>query len=118
MNDIETLLGDFAGAWGRRDVSAVVELFAEDAIYFASVGPEPGRKATGKAEIRDLIEAMFAVDQGATSETSEPIIFDGGAFWSWRYTLPDGSIELGCDLLRVANGKITLKDAYRKVRTG
>ncbi|MCC0043750.1 MAG: nuclear transport factor 2 family protein [Brucellaceae bacterium] len=116
MDDIKKLLGDFADAWGRRDVGAVVELFADDAVYFASVGPEPGRRATGKTAIRELIEAMFAVDRGATSETTEPVIFDGGAFWSWRYTLPDGSIELGCDLLRVADGKIVLKDAYRKVR--
>jgi ketosteroid isomerase-like protein len=32
----------FAGAWARRDVGGLLELMTEDAVYAASVGPEPG----------------------------------------------------------------------------
>jgi len=116
MNDHATLLKDFARAWGARDLDGIVALFAEDGIYAASVGPEPGTRAQGRPAIRALIAEMFKVDDGAVAETSEPVLFDGGAFWTWRYTLPDGSVELGCDVPRCVDGKIALKDAYRKTR--
>ncbi len=72
--------------------------------------------ATGHREIRSLVEAMFKFDQDSAAETSDPIIFEEGAFWTWKYTMPNGDVELGCDLLHVKQGKIALKDAYRKVK--
>lgn len=116
MNEQEALLAEFSRAWGVRDLDAVVELFAEDGVYAASVGPEPGTRAEGKLAIRAAVAKMFNVDDGAVTETTPPILFDGGAFWTWRYTLSDGTVELGCDYLEMAAGKITLKDAYRKTR--
>lgn len=110
------LLQAFSQAWADRDIDRLIDLFSPDAAYQASVGPEPGFTAKGHEEIRALIQTMFDLDHGARSETSEPIVFEGGAFWTWRYVLDDGSVEIGCDLLRFRDGKIVLKDAYRKVR--
>ena len=116
MNVVD-VLDKFSLAWSQKKVEEVVNLFAEDGMYAASVGPGPGKNAYGREEIRALIETMFTVDFGAVVETSDPVIFEDGAFWTWKYTMPDGSIELGCDFLRVHKGEITLKDAYRKVKT-
>lgn len=114
----ESLLNAFSSAWAARDIDRLIDLFAEDAVYHASVGPEPGRTAKGQDAIRALVQSMFDLDTGAQSETSPPILYDGGAFWTWRYVLEDGTIELGCDHLRFREGKIILKDAYRKQRGG
>jgi hypothetical protein len=116
MDNVQTVLLKFAEAWSTKRLDDVVDLFDEKGVYFASVGPSPGQIATGHSEIRNLIETMFSVDQGAVVETSEPVIFADGAFWTWKYTMPNGAVELGCDFLCVKDGKILLKDAYRKLK--
>lgn len=116
MNSVQVVLARFAEAWSTKRLDDVVALFDENGTYFASMGPGPGQKAIGHSEIRALVTTMFAVDQGAVAKTSDPIIFADGAFWTWEYKMPNGDIELGCDFLRVKDGKITLKDAYRKVK--
>ncbi|MFB4270464.1 nuclear transport factor 2 family protein [Nonomuraea sp. GTA35] len=73
----------FADAWARHDVGGLLELMTEDAVYAASVGPEPGRTFRGHAESAG----------------------DGAPYR-----------EYGIDLWRFRDGKICLKDAYRKTR--
>ena len=89
--------------------------FSPDGVYAASVGPEPGERAVGHDAICALVARMFAVDDGARMTLLDRVETETGAFWSWKYDLPDGTVELGCDHIMVSNGKITLKDAYRKV---
>ena len=115
MSLIEQTLKNFSAAWAGRDLEAVVNLFATEGEYAASVGPDPGKTARGHDEIRALVKDMFAVDDGAVAENSIPIVFGEEAFWTWTYHMPDGSVQSGCDFLRMRNGKIILKDAYRKV---
>lgn len=112
---IEDALKAFSAAWAARDVEAVAMLFAEDGVYSSSIGPEPGRRAVGHAQIRNLVGDMFKADDGSVAETSDPVVLGHAAFWTWRYTFPDGSVEVGCDYLELREGKITLKDAYRKI---
>lgn len=116
MDDNQILLDRFSAAWSEKDAEKVANLFAPDGVYFASIGPEPGHRAVGRVAIKKLVAAMFAQDAGAQSQTSAPIMMEDAAFWTWQYDLPDGTTELGCDLLRLEGGYITLKDAYRKVR--
>ncbi len=111
---IEAALDRLAAAWAARDPDGVAATFAPDGVYASSVGPDPGMRAEGRAAIRALAEAMFAVDLGV-SEILERIALPDGAFWRWRTETSDGTVALGCDLVRVRGGLVVLKDAYRKV---
>lgn len=64
----------FAAAWAERDVAGLLELMTDDAVYAASVGPEPGRTFRGRPELADGFQAMFDHDAGAVVEQGEPIV--------------------------------------------
>ncbi|MEV0390360.1 nuclear transport factor 2 family protein [Nonomuraea sp. NPDC050643] len=86
----------------------------------ASVGPEPGRTFRGHSELEAGFRAMFEHDAGARIEQGEPLVQDEWAVSTWAYHFDgaDGSqwCERGIDLWRFRDGKICLKDAYRKTR--
>ncbi|MEQ9142918.1 MAG: nuclear transport factor 2 family protein [Parvibaculaceae bacterium] len=111
-----SVLQRLSDAWGRRDIETILTCFSPDAEYHASVGPLPGELANGHDGIRQLVERMFSHDSGAVGCVGRPICAASTAFWKWRYELPDGSTELGCDFFEFRGGKIALKDAYRKTR--
>ncbi|MEM9405067.1 MAG: nuclear transport factor 2 family protein [Acidobacteriota bacterium] len=113
----ENTLSRLRAAWSRRDVQGVLKCFAADGEYHASVGPLPGARAKGHAEIRSLLEAMFQHDDGTSTEVCDLVTWPDAATWTWRYTHADGTSELGCDRFRFRGDLIVLKDAYRKVWT-
>ncbi|MEM1192194.1 MAG: nuclear transport factor 2 family protein [Pseudomonadota bacterium] len=114
LDMIENLLGQFNAAWSNQDLDAVMACFAEDAVYFASVGPSPGERAEGHTDIRHLVERMFELDGDAATHIDRINILKDAAFWTWRYTRPEHPEEIGCDFFEFGDGLITLKDAYRK----
>jgi ketosteroid isomerase-like protein len=113
------LLVEFGRAWGQRDVARLMEMMADDCIYLASAGPEPGRTFRGREEVRRGFELMLAHDAG--SESREGRVFVAGdlgvAEWSYAYKGADGTeIEIrGCDIFEFRGEKIFRKDAFRKV---
>ena len=112
------LIEKFLAAWAAQDVSGVMGLFADDAVFVASTGPEPGRTLRGAADIRAAIEPMFKATVGMTFTVTG--IWGEGAdyFATWTLSSPDGagaSPVKGIDHFVVAHDRITLKDAYRKV---
>ena len=120
MSDFEhaELLERFGRAWIARDVDALLDLMADDAVYAASVGPDPGVDYRGKGSIRRGLAEMFAHDAGADITLEPPAFFPGGAVARWTYAFvePDGRhrLERGVDVWAFHGGRITLKDAYRK----
>ncbi|MCV2368895.1 nuclear transport factor 2 family protein [Roseateles oligotrophus] len=109
----------FLSAWSTRDPEAVLLAAHPDFVYQASVGPEPGSRWSSPAELRQGLAAMFAHDQGAEVDILECKI-DGDAghlLWRYRFKRADGTedMQLGCDLLRFRDGRLVLKDSYRKV---
>ncbi|MEU7747605.1 nuclear transport factor 2 family protein [Nonomuraea sp. NPDC049158] len=119
MSPRECLVGS-ADAWGRRDIGGLPALMTEDAVYAASVGPEPGRTFRGHAELADGFRAMFEHDAGAVIEQGEPLFNGEWAVCTWTYHLvPDSGspyCEYGIDLWRFRDWKICLKEACRKTR--
>ena len=111
--EIDAALDRLAEAWAASNPDAVAAAFAPDGVYAASVGPDPGEVARGRAAIRALAARMFATDAGR-SELVERLPLPDGAFWTWRILEPDGTVTLGCDRVRVRNSHVVLKDAYRK----
>jgi ketosteroid isomerase-like protein len=103
-----------------RDVDSLLDLMTDDAVYAASVGPEPGRTFRGHRELAAGFLAMFQHDAGAVIQQGEPVVLGDWAVstWTYQFVLVDGSrrSERGIDLWRFRDGKICLKDAYRKAR--
>lgn len=106
----------FSEAWVQQDVPRLLRLLTEDAVYAASVGPEPGTTFRGHDEIASGLSAMFAHDEGAQVSQGEPLVFAQAAVTTWTYSFLDGrQTQRGVDLWKFRDGKIALKDAYRKV---
>ena len=53
--DSDRLVRDFCAAWSRADLDAIMDAFAEDAIYHTM----PMAPAQGKTEIRAFIEGFM-----------------------------------------------------------
>jgi ketosteroid isomerase-like protein len=113
-------LARFADAWAVHDVDGLLKLMTDDAVYAGSVGPEPGRTFRGRDELAAGFRIMFDHDAGADIEQGEPVVFGDMAVstWTYHFVRADGSrrCERGIDLWRFRDGKICLKDAYRKTR--
>ena len=106
----------FSTFWEAGDIAGVIDCFSPDAEYFSSVGPYPGERAKGHAEISNLISRMIAHDRVAKMEILNVQQSRDTAFWTWRYTDQTNAQILGCDLFKFDGAKIALKDAYRKVQ--
>ncbi len=120
MNEqkIRELLNEFMKAWSLRDVDAVLSLMTEDCVYQASVGPEPGTTFNGASEVRAGLLVMFAHDSGSEATVSNIIVAGDRAAWEWRYFWPEADEkreERGCDFFEFSEGKISRKNAFRKV---
>jgi ketosteroid isomerase-like protein len=119
-NPVE-VVNKFFSVWAKQDLKTVVEIFSEDAVYCASQGPEPGKTYRGRQEIEPAVQVMF----DAAGETKLKLVaiypFEGGVTATWEVSGTDTNGQsvavLGIDVFLVRNGHITLKDAYRKVKS-
>ena len=113
---VKTVLDGLFEAWANKDPVAVAHCFASHGVYNASIGVGPGETAVGRTAIRALVSKLMKTDLGSVPHMDVVLSTDNQAVFRWTYTFPDGSKEYGCDLIEVEAGKITLKDAYRKVK--
>lgn len=111
----------FLDAWARQDSDSVVNAFDENATFHASAGSAPGQAYVGRDQFAPAIQAMLEKAGGVVFEVTEMIPFDGGVVATWCATSQSAdntSVRApGIDIFRVRDGKITLKDAYRKLKT-
>ena len=113
----------FADAWNNHDVDAVMDFFDDDCTYLASFGPErDGTTYRGRDAVRAGVKAYLAnFPDGRYSELDSFVVGDRGASeWTFRGTSRQTGEQVevrGCDLFEFANGKIRMKNAFRKERT-
>jgi rhodanese-related sulfurtransferase/ketosteroid isomerase-like protein len=108
----------FGAAWARADLDALMGFVTDDCVYLASVGPEPGSSYRGREQVRRGFAAMLDYDRGQERHEGTVVIAGdrGFAEWSFIETTSDGGrIIRGCDLFEFRDGRISRKDAYRKV---
>lgn len=126
MSDVvEAVIERYAAAWNRHDVDAIMALHTDDAVFENHTS---GGLALGKAEIRQLIERVFAtfpdlrfatrrayfgrdvavIEWTATATHSHPINWGARALpatgkpMSWN----------GMDVLPLRDGLVARKDVY------
>jgi steroid delta-isomerase-like uncharacterized protein len=115
------VLQNFADAFNAHDVNAIVSLMTDDCIFQASAGPDvDGEKFEGKEAVKKAFEDVFKTYPDAHWGNAKHFISGdrGVSEWVFTGTKADGSkVEVtGCDLFTFRNGKIAIKNSYRKNR--
>ena len=118
-----SLLQAFADAWNRHDVEALMSMMTADGVFEASAGPAVnGERFEGQQAVRAAYTAVF--EQYPDAHWGEARHFvtaeRGVSEWTFTGTRQDGQrVEVtGCDLFTFREGKIALKNSFRKNRGG
>lgn len=111
----------FADAWNRHDATALMSFMTDDCVFEASAGPEVcGSRYAGPHDVRSSFEAVWASYPDAQWAGATHFVLGnrGISEWTFTGTAHDGTrIEVhGCDLFTFKNGRIALKNSYRKSR--
>jgi ketosteroid isomerase-like protein len=115
-------LDKFAAAWNEHDVNAIVSMMTPDAVMFMSAGPNvDGRRINGRDELRAAIASLFETMPDAQWRDAKHFIAGdrGVTQWTFTATRADGSklVSAGCDVFSFRDGRIAVKDSYRKQST-
>jgi steroid delta-isomerase-like uncharacterized protein len=124
-HDLEAVIARYNDAWNRHDVEAILAMHTEDSVFENHTS---GGKGIGKAEIRKIIEGIFATfpdlhfdgrrtyvrddlvvqEWTATATHSNPITRGGKAY------VPSGKkiSWIGMDIIPMRDGRVLRKDVY------
>jgi len=116
-----TMLQAFADAWNRHDVDALMSFMTDDCVFEASAGSDVcGTRYVGREVVRAAFAEVFKTFPDARWTNARHLVFEecGVSEWTFMGTRTDGSrIEVrGCDLFTFRDGRISLKNSYRKNR--
>jgi steroid delta-isomerase-like uncharacterized protein len=119
--DAIELLERFADAWNRHDLDALMSMMTDDCVFEASAGPEVnGQRSEGSAAVRAAFAAVFEAFPDARWANPRHFISGNRAVSEWTFTgtQKDGTcVDVnGCDLFTLRDGKIAIKNSYRKNR--
>lgn len=119
MSTTEELLESFGDAFNRHDLDAIMSMMTEDCIWLTSAGEAPeGSRIEGQGAVREALAALLSTMPDARWSDPEYIIQGDRVCMKWRFTCTaaDGTPveKFGLDLLQLRDGKIWIKDTYRK----
>ena len=114
-------LGAFAEAFNRHDVEAILAAMTEDCVFEASAGPDVcGRRYQGKKEVGKAFAEVFETFPDARWLGARHFFVGdrGLSEWTFSGTRADATrVEVtGCDIFTFRDGKIAVKNSYRKQR--
>lgn len=116
------VLQAFADAWNRHDADGLMAFMTHDCVFEASAGPDIcGARHTGFAAVRAAFADVWAAFPDAHWGGARHFVCGdrGVSEWTFTGTRADGSrVEVhGCDLFVFRDGKIAVKNSYRKNRS-
>jgi ketosteroid isomerase-like protein len=114
-------LAEFAAAWNRHDIDALMSFMTQDCVFHAVAGPDlMGRSFVGREAVRAGFEMAWTTFPDAAWLDGEHFVAgDRGVSEStFRGTRADGSrVEARMvDVFTFRDGLIAVKNAYRKDR--
>jgi ketosteroid isomerase-like protein len=114
-------LQSFADAFNAHDIKAIMSHMTDDCVFEASAGPDvDGQKFIGQEQVKKAFEDVFATFPDARWGNPKHFITGerGVTEWIFTGTRKDGvKVEVtGCDLFTFKDGKIAVKNSYRKNR--
>jgi steroid delta-isomerase-like uncharacterized protein len=115
-------LDAFADAWNRHDVEALMSFMTSDCVFESSAGPHVcGTRYQGEGDVRKGFAEVFDSFPDAHWGGARHVVCGtrGLSEWTFTGTRVDGTkVEVhGCDLFTFKDGKIAIKNSYRKNRT-
>ncbi len=115
------LLDEFAKAWNSHDLDALMSMMTEDCVYEASGGDSvDGTRYEGQEAVRAAFASVFERFPDAQWSDAQHVVSGDRGFSQWTFTgtLEDGRrVEVnGCDLFTLRDGKIAVKNSFRKNR--
>ena len=98
-----------------------MSMMTDDCVFEASAGPQVnGQRSEGQEAVRAAFAAVFEAFHDAHWAGARHFIAGSRGVSEWTFTgtnLDDKRVEVnGCDLLTFRDGKIAIKNAYRKNR--
>lgn len=114
-------LQSFAEAWNRHDIEAIMRMMPDDCVFEASAGPDVcGARYVGAQAVRaSFLEVWQNFPDAQWRAPRHFVSGDRGVSeWTFTGTRADGSrVEVnGCDVFTFRDGKIAVKNSYRKNR--
>ena len=111
----------FADAWNRHDADTLMSFMSDDCVFEASAGPDIcGTRYAGRVAVRASFAEVWATFPDAHWGNARHFVHGdrGVSEWTFTGTRADGTcVEVhGCDLFTFRDGKIALKNSYRKNR--
>ena len=115
------MLQAFAEAWNRHDIEALMSFMTEDCVFEASAGSDVfGTRYVGRESARAAFAEVWATFPDAQWGNARHFVCGerGVSEWTFTGTRADGArVEVqGCDLFTFRDGRISLKNSYRKNR--
>jgi len=118
---LEEVLVAVLDGFNRHDLDAILEHFADDAVFESPRGSDPfGTRFVGKDAVRAGLAKRFAgipdVHYGDDRHFVSADGSRGASEWTLTGTTTDGErLEVrGCDLWTFRDGRIVVKDSYWK----
>jgi ketosteroid isomerase-like protein len=117
----EDFLQSFADAFNAHDVKAVMSHMTDGCVFEASAGQDfDGEKFIGQQQVGKAFENVFVTFPDAHWSNPRHFISGNRGFSEWIFTgtkLDGTKVEVtGCYLFTFENGKIAIKNSYRKNR--
>jgi steroid delta-isomerase-like uncharacterized protein len=111
----------FAEAWNRHDIEALMAFMTDDCVFEASGGSEVcSTRYVGREAVRAGFMEVWATFPDAHWGGARHVVCGdrGLSEWTFTGTRADGMrVEVnGCDVFTFRDGKIALKNSYRKNR--
>ncbi len=118
--DVQLVMA-FADAWNRHDIDALMSFMHDDCQFHAVAGPDLlGRSFVGRAQVREGFQLAWQTFPDAAWLDGDCFVCGDRAVLesTFKGTKADGTrIEARMvDVLTFRDGKITVKNAYRKDR--
>jgi len=115
------ILEAFSAAWNRHDVDALMSFMTDDCIFETAAGPDAcGTRHVGRDAVRRAFAAAWQSFPDAQWRNGRHFVAGdrGVSEWTFTGTAADGSrVEAdGVDLLTFRDGRIHVKNAFRKNR--
>ena len=111
----------FAEAFNRHDAEALMRFMTDDCVFQSSAGPEAcGSRHTGREAVRAAFSEVWKDFPDARWRSPHHFVCGdrGVSEWTFTGTRADGTrVEVdGCDLFTFRDGRIAVKNSYRKNR--
>jgi len=114
-------LAAFSAAWNRHDIDALMSFMSDDCVFQSAAGPDAcGTRHSGPEAVRKAFAAAWEAMPDAQWRDGQHFVHGdfGTSQWTFTGTAADGGhVETdGIDVFSFKDGKIALKNVFRKTR--